>query len=208
MRCVRTSLYAVLGLAAAALLAACGGGGGSEPGQVAGSGQVTDPATVPSVAPISGELTYLIRDNGVSAPGGASTAVSGGGTPVTSNRGTYEIKPGDFCFTIAEQLGVTVDELLKLNPGTDCENLRVGAQLRIPAGAAATTTPTPAPSSTRVRGTGTPTPTTTGKGQYTIQAGDLCVDIAASYGVSVDALVAANNIDCDNLVVGQKITIP
>lgn len=198
-------LLPVLVASAATLLAACGGGGaGSDDGPGGRAGQLTDPAAVPSTAAISGEMTFLIRDNGVQAPGGASTAVAGASTPVTANRGVYEIKEGDICSTIAEELGVTVDALLDANRGTDCSSLMPGSQLRIPGGGA-----TPTPSVRPSTGQSTPTPSGgSGQAQYEIQADDLCVDIAASYGITVDALVAANDIDCDNLRVGQVITIP
>lgn len=199
----RTLLPAVA--AGIVFLASCGGGAGGEASPEPGSGQLTDPAAVPSATQIAGGLTFLIRDNGVQAPGGASTTVAGGSTPVSGNRGTYEIKAGDLCGTIADELGVTVEELLDANRGTDCSALIPGTELRIPSGGA-TATPT---SSRTATGQATPTPGgNSGGTQYEIQAGDLCVDIAASYGVTVDELVAANNLDCDNLTVGQMITIP
>lgn len=205
MRVMKPLLLVLATTCVAVAVTACGGGDPTGSGPEPGSGQLTDPAAVPSSTPIAGGLTFLIRDNGVQAPGGASTTVAGGSTPVTTNRGTYTIKDGDICSTIADELGVTVDELLAANRGADCSALIPGTELRIPNTAAAT----PVPTTTRASGQATPTPGGAGGGtQYEIQPGDLCVDIAASYGVTVEALVAANDLDCDNLRLGQVITIP
>ena len=61
-----------------------------------------------------------------------------------------------------------------------------------------------------------PTPTTTplplptvGATQYTVQSGDTLSSIAAQFGVTVDAIVRANNIaDPNALSEGQVLTIP
>lgn len=59
---------------------------------------------------------------------------------------------------------------------------------------------------------GTPiavTPSSTDQETYTIQAGDTLAEIAAEYGVSVDALAEANSItDPDEIEVGQILRIP
>lgn len=66
--------------------------------------------------------------------------------------------------------------------------------------AVAPTTPTPTPTPTRVPGQ----PLT-----YVVQAGDLLGTIAQQFGVSVDAIVEANNLDDPNLLfVGQELIIP
>lgn len=52
-----------------------------------------------------------------------------------------------------------------------------------------------------------PTPTPTGR--YTVQAGDTLSGIARTFDVSVDELVAANDIDNpNNISVGQELQIP
>nr|WP_290668624.1 LysM peptidoglycan-binding domain-containing protein [Ardenticatena sp.] len=57
-----------------------------------------------------------------------------------------------------------------------------------------TETPSPPP---------TPTPVV-----YTVQQGDTLADIAARFGVTVEALRAANNLSSDTLQVNQALTIP
>ena len=62
-------------------------------------------------------------------------------------------------------------------------------------------TPTPTP---RPRATSTPTPVI-----YTVQPGDVLSAIADRFGVTVEDIVAANNIaDPDILSVGQELEIP
>ena len=71
----------------------------------------------------------------------------------------------------------------------------------------ATPTPTPTKSATPTK---SPTPTPTAKPtSYTVLAGDTLQSIAKKFGVTVDALMAANKITNANLIkVGQKLVIP
>jgi len=75
----------------------------------------------------------------------------------------------------------------------------------------ATATPTPVPTATPTpTATATPTPTATPLPvTYTVQAGDTLSKMAKDYGVSVEALVAANNIENPNVIpVGLVLIIP
>ncbi|MEY4042967.1 MAG: hypothetical protein RL529_534 [Actinomycetota bacterium] len=71
----------------------------------------------------------------------------------------------------------------------------------------ATPTPTPTKSATPTK---SPTPTPTAKPtSYTVLAGDTLQSIARKFGVTLDALMAANKITNANLIkVGQKLVIP
>jgi peptidoglycan DL-endopeptidase LytF len=72
---------------------------------------------------------------------------------------------------------------------------------------AAADTPTPA-ANTPEPGAATPTPMSLGQ-TYTVEAGDIPATIAEKFGVSVDALLAANpGIDPTNLHIGQVLIIP
>ena len=59
-------------------------------------------------------------------------------TPATttagSREGAYTVKPGDVCWQIAQDLGVTTAALMAANPriNGNCTNLRVGWELAIP----------------------------------------------------------------------------
>jgi LysM repeat protein len=191
-----------LGVACLALAAACGGGsGGGEDGP-----GITDPARAVSATPRGGppNAIYQIDSGRVSIVTGPTAAAgntgSGGGR-------THTVVEGDTCATIAGNFGITVDQLIRTNRqiNADCSNLRIGDTLRAP-----TTTPTAAAGATGtpVRATATPKP---GEGKtYTARAGDICGDIAESYGVTVGALIAANGLDpdCTNLKIGQVLRIP
>jgi LysM repeat protein len=86
--------------------------------------------------------------------------------------------------------------------------------------AAPTNTPpptsTPEPTATPVPPTATPVPPTetpvpSGPRRYTIQPGDTLRDIAERFGVSVQAILRANNLtpaEADSLRPGQEIIIP
>jgi len=74
------------------------------------------------------------RTAGKAAPkkgSGASTTARGGGTPKATTGRTYTIKPGDALSVIADQTGVSIPELQRLNPGLDARALRVGRKLRL-----------------------------------------------------------------------------
>ena len=45
---------------------------------------------------------------------------------------TYTVQEGDIPVTIAEQFGITVEELLAANPGINANNLQIGQVLNIP----------------------------------------------------------------------------
>jgi LysM repeat protein len=102
----------------------------------------------------------------------------------------YVIKPGDTFYAIAQRFGVTVAAIAAANPGVDPNRLQVGQQICVPGGG-------PGPG------------VCPGGTSYTIRPGDSFYALAARFGVSVSALIAANpGVDPNRLVVGQTICIP
>ena len=99
---------------------------------------------------------------------------------------TYTVKSGDSLWSIANQYGITVDELKRANNLTS-NTLQIGQVLTIPG---QTTTPP------------------TGNVTYTVKRGDSLWSIASQYGVSVNALRTANNLTTDTLQIGQVLVIP
>ncbi|PFG75273.1 LysM repeat protein [Tepidiforma thermophila] len=208
-----TAAAAALAMVAGFFAAACGGGGQPES---AGGERITDPARVPTATPMQNPVLYRIQGNQVILEGGNSASLTPtGGASTPTPRKTYTVKPGDTCSGIAAAEGISLDALIKANP-TACDNLRPGDSIVIPA-------PTPTPVAGGTGGltsnpTVRPTPTvprssggsSSGSGKvYVVKPGDTCADIAASYGVSLQELIAANGFspDCP-LQVGQEVKIP
>ncbi|KUJ08303.1 uncharacterized protein LY89DRAFT_691170 [Mollisia scopiformis] len=48
------------------------------------------------------------------------------------NSVVYSVKPDESCWAIASERGVTVADLMKLNPHMDCEVLKVGEMICVP----------------------------------------------------------------------------
>jgi LysM repeat protein len=71
-------------------------------------------------------------------------------------------------------------------------------------------TPTPVPPTpTPLPPTPGPTPTPQGQTSYVVQPGDQLKNIAASHGVSIASILAANDVpNPDSLRIGQTLTIP
>jgi LysM repeat protein len=193
-------VFLVALLAVAGLAFACTGGGSDDDGQSPGDVSLTDPATVPSSTAISQDQVFLIRENGVSAPSGATATISTGNGGGNASGTTYTVQSGDTCGSIASSLGVSTADLIAANPSinAECTNLQPEQVLAVPGG------------SGDGGGGGlaaTPTPGSSGD-THVVASGDTCFDIAAAYGVSVDELVALNDLDCSALQPGDIIQIP
>lgn len=104
----------------------------------------------------------------------------------------HVVRPGDTLSTISEAYGAPLDQLVALNEIKDPDFIVVGQRLRLPDPSRST------PS------TGRP-----GGREYVVQPGDTLEGIAASQGVSVQALVEANALpDPHFILAGQKLVIP
>lgn len=100
----------------------------------------------------------------------------------------HVVQRGENLYRIALRYGLTVDELAQFNALPDPTNIQVGQRLLIPAagGQAAVLQPQ----------------------THVVQPGETLKGIADLYGVTVEALAAANNItNIDAIFVGQVLTI-
>jgi LysM repeat protein len=183
---------------------ACGGG--------SSAGDAPDDDSIPT-ATLPAELPLpTIVGGGVVQPGGGTS---------------YTIRSGDTLAGVAERFGVSLEDLLAANPGVEPSALQAGDVVRLPSGtevpsvtpapeatedAAPTEEATAEPEPTDVPPTEEPEPTSTATslGQtYIVQSGDIPVTIAEQFGITVEALLAANpGVNPTNLQIGDVLIIP
>ena len=129
--------------------------------------------------------------------------------------GTYIVRKGDTPGGIAEKLGVSTSDLVKLND-IDSKSLQIGQKLTIPGSegavmAAAETAPVPVkaeeaeaekPAAEPVK------PAASSIIYYTVSKGDTPGGIAEKLGVRTKDLIELNSIDSRSLRIGQKLIVP
>ena len=98
---------------------------------------------------------------------------------------TYKVQKGDTLYGIANKLDTSVDELKKIN-NLSSNVLSIGQVLKVPAKEIDT-------GETDV---------------YTVQKGDTLYSIANKYGITLQELKAINNLESDNLSIGQLLKVP
>ena len=119
--------------------------------------------------------------------------------PPPTAGGTHVVRAGETLNSIARLYGVTSTAVAQLNNLVNPNLIYVGQTLQIPSGG--TNPPTPPPPS--------PNPPPTSGTTYTVKAGDTLSRIAMQFGVTVNAIMAANNLSNANLIyVGQVLNIP
>lgn len=107
---------------------------------------------------------------------------SGGRVPTSCPSGfqcRYTVQPGDSMFTIAQRFGVSLNALIAANPHISNPNvLFPGDVLCVPCTSPGPRVPTSCPPGFQCR--------------YTVQPGDSMFSVAQRFGVSLNALIAAN----------------
>lgn len=103
----------------------------------------------------------------------------------SSPENTYTVKAGDSLYKIANQYQTTIAALKELN-NLSSNTLQIGQILKLPSS-------TNVPNNNNV---------------YTVVSGDSLYRIAQRFGVTVDAIMRANNLSNSNLSIGQKLVIP
>ena len=104
-----------------------------------------------------------------------------------SNMFIYTVKKGDSLYQIARNYNTTVEDIKKLNYLTS-NLLQIGQKLRIPESYKEEVTP--------------PSFIT-----YTVKKGDTLYSIAKKYGVTVNQILVDNNLNNNNLSIGQTLKI-
>jgi LysM repeat protein len=106
---------------------------------------------------------------------------------VAAQTTTHTVQPGETLSQIAQQYGATEAELLALNDLDEPDTIIVGQQLVVP------TLATFAPAA---------------PGQHRVQAGETLSEIAKQYGITLEQLMAVNDIaDPDSVYSGQLLEI-
>ena len=119
------------------------------------------------------------------------TALALPGLTHAADAGVYVVRSGDSLSRIAARLDVRLADLLRVNSLTLSSLILPGQQLRVPTTAAAG-------SSAGAGGT-----------TYTVQRGDWLSRIASRHGVTLSALLAANDLTVNSLIMpGQRLVIP
>jgi LysM repeat protein len=133
---------------------------------------------------------------GASTPAAVPTSTSSSSSTATSGA-TYTVKAGDSLSVIASRNHVRLAALLTANNMTVSSLITPGMKLALPAGAATTGS---GASGTASNGAG---------GSYTVKAGDSLGRIASRNGVTLSALLAANDMTAKSLIVpGMQLALP
>lgn len=127
MRWFTRGLSVALVLAALASLSGCYSGGPSTAPPNIGS----EPPATPREVPVPATRRTPTPEPTTPAP---TTPVRPSATPTGSRGAAYTVRPGDVCWRIAQDHGVTTTALMAANPriNDNCSNLRIGWELVIP----------------------------------------------------------------------------
>lgn len=174
----------------------------------------SEPLVVDLSAPVlldeAPALTAPVVDPGLTAgavvtPADPAAPVS---APLVSDNLTYKIKKGDTLGHIAQrELGSVkyTSDILRLNPGLDANNLKVGQEIKLPARSELAALPAAAAAA----------PAAAGETIHVVAAGDTLWGLAERYlgnGTRSGEIVAANPDKLKNrdamLTIGTKLRIP
>jgi LysM repeat protein len=178
----------------------------------------TPAPTVASILDTSG-LTATLAQPSFILPNSSDLLPTPTNLPGIDDECIHIVQPGNTLYAIALNYGLTVSDLVTANPdlGDSSAVLQPGDPLALPLpeclGAEATDEAgNPLPTRTPLPPTAPPAPTPTspdGTQRYVVQSGDVLVNIATRFGVTVSAIVRANNLSNPNaLQVGQELIIP
>ncbi|YCK80368.1 LysM peptidoglycan-binding domain-containing protein [Arthrobacter sp. D3-18] len=145
--------------------------------------------------------TIKLKGTATAAP--AQPAPTAPSAPSTQGSATvYTVVAGDTLGAIAAKHGVPLSSIFSWNGLNGSSIIYPGQKIKVSGGSvpSAPAAPAPAPAPAPLAGTGS----------YTIKAGDTLSSIASRHGVSLAALMAANNNVTATTVIypGQKLTIP
>jgi LysM repeat protein len=121
-------------------------------------------------------------------------------TPTPAPPRSHQVQVAETLSEIAEEYGVTVEEILALNPDVDPQLLQVGEVLLVPPAAAGATTAPP-----DLDGSATPP---TGYIVHIVEPGETLSEIAEREGVSMESIRLANDMEpYDNTIRASQLLI-
>ena len=203
-KCIFLGVAAVFAL----VLAGCfGGGGDDESSETTTSTTTASAPTVQTLAPVPAPVQ---PPTPTAAPPPAPTTAAPPPAPTTaapaSGGLTYTVQSGDTLAAIADRFNVTVDEIISANNIQNADVISIGQQFIIPTGSGGGTGTGTAAGASTSGATGT---TSADGSTYTVASGDTLASIANRFNVDLDDLVAANNIENQDVIsVGQVLNIP
>ncbi|MDB6031535.1 MAG: Lytic transglycosylase catalytic [Verrucomicrobiales bacterium] len=155
-------------------------------------GQVTPPPS--NVAPPA------LPTNPSPAPAPVPAPVDTGVSTATS--GEHTIVKGDTFGSLAKKYNTSIKAITDANPGVQSSKLKIGQRIKVPASTGSSAVPA---------GTAAGGATTMAAGSETVHVvknNDTLWGLAKRYGVSQNAIKAANGLKTGSLRVGQKLKIP
>ncbi len=163
-------------------------------------------------------VAALMSANGLTSDAlrpGATLLIPTGAAVATavSATATHIVEPGDNLWVLARRYDTTVASLMAANALSD-DALRPGLELTVPSGsasapaaAAAATATTNTAASATAADAPAPAPAPAPAATVTVRAGDSLYEIALAQGVSVDDLIAWNDLDGTLIKPGQVLAL-
>jgi LysM repeat protein len=148
---------------------------------------------------LAGQTLRIGTDASVPAPAVPTPTVA-----PSAAGAVHVVQAGENLTWIARRYGVSVDAIVAANGIANPSRIYGGQQLAIPG-----STPAPAPAAPPPPAQVAPAPAVAATQVHVVQRGETLIGIARRYGVSVDAIVAANGIaNPSRIYGGQQLTIP
>ena len=170
------------------------------------------PTEVPLITPVPSQPTEPGGAEGTSESVEVTTPEA---TQPSSQTQVYVVNPGDSMNKIAQQFGITPEELAQANNMNVNDTIHPGDELIIPGGTAVVEGPTPTPTTLPAQGTGGSENNQQGQsgqnnsGVHVVQPGENLFRIGLKYGCTVNQMAQFNGISNPNYIYpGQPLKIP